>query len=383
MYKIYITFLAFMLSMLSLSASSPWLKRPLHFVSADSVMVWGYDGRDCRSMSRLCSKDATIYPILLTQKEWKARKQIYKEWRAKRNDINVVGGIGVAPEASNMYDVAATLTRAMQLFRMQGDAQYADYAERALYNAVLHSVNDSTLSQGSIDKQLAANLLFSMPGLIYATSADNDVYVNLFTNSTAGIHTANTEFVLDQITDMPLNGSVKLRFSNLKHDLPIRLHLRMPEWVVSRKESVWSYIAADSITPSVFVNGHEIEHFKVDEKGYLVIDRTWHDMDEVYVDFPLQLQHIISQQCERKAKGEPLLFRDNWNMQLGPLVYCIKAQGHYSLPQWLTTLQGELSASGFPVCNVKMSKGQVASSLQDSCVTLHRVVAYADGNNEF
>ena len=304
MRKILLITIAFTFCTLQLFAGSPWLKRPLRFVSADSVLVWGYDGRDCRNIALKCSKDAMVYPILLTQKEWKERKHIYKEWITTSRKINNVGEFDAADNDHTMYDVATALTRAMQLFRMQGDAQYADFAERTLYNAVMHTANDSTLIQGSIERQLAANLLFTMPGLIYATSPDNDVYVNIYTNSTASIRTASMNFTLDQITNMPLSGSVKLRFNNLKPNTPLRLHLRMPDWLNMRKGCIRSFVGTDSLMPSIFVNGHEIENFKVDEKGYVTIDRTWNALDEVYFDIPLQMQRIVVNNTKKNVQPE-------------------------------------------------------------------------------
>lgn len=382
MRKILLITIAFTFCTLQLFAGSPWLKRPLRFVSADSVLVWGYDGRDCRNIALKCSKDAMVYPILLTQKEWKERKHIYKEWITTSRKINNVGEFDAADNDHTMYDVATALTRAMQLFRMQGDAQYADFAERTLYNATMHTANDSTLIQGSIERQLAANLLFTMPGLIYATSPDNDVYVNIYTNSTASIRTASMNFTLDQITNMPLSGSVKLRFNNLKPNTPLRLHLRMPDWLNMRKGCIRSFVGTDSLMPSIFVNGHEIENFKVDEKGYVTIDRTWNALDEVYFDIPLQMQRIVPNNTKKNVQPEGAFSCNNIGWQFGPLVYQLEAPGYFVLPTWHPLIDNELSASGFPMCKIMLSKKQSATMQQKvKHADYFKLLPYADGTN--
>lgn len=383
MRKILFITIAFIISTLSVSASSPWFKRPLRFVSPDSVLVWGYDGRDCRSIALKCSKEAAIYPILLTQKEWNKRKRIYKEWLAMRSHINTVGGLGAIGADNNMYGIASTLTQAMQLFRMQGDAQYTDYAERALYNIVLHTANDSTLVQGSMERQLAANLLFTLPGLIYATSPDNDVYVNIYTNSTASISTPNLHFTLDQITNMPLNGSVKLRFNNLRPNTPIRLHLRMPEWLNMRANCAYRFIGTDSIMPSIFVNGHEIENIKVNAKGYITIDRTWSALDEVYLDMPLQMQHIVPKDTPKTQQPIGIIRCNNVSWQHGPLVYHVEAPGYFMLPTWHPLFKNELSASGFPIYKMMLSHGQPSAAQQKVAhASYFELLPYADGMNQ-
>lgn len=70
--------IALTLSALSLSAATPWLKRPLRFVPADSVATWGYDGHDLRTLAY--QTDSTIAPPYLrpTRLEWQQRKLAFK-----------------------------------------------------------------------------------------------------------------------------------------------------------------------------------------------------------------------------------------------------------------------------------------------------------------
>lgn len=361
-------------------ASNPWLKKTLRYANPDSVLVWGYDGHDCRSMALKTYADAAVYPIYLTQKEWKERKDIYRSWLTSEKDMGLDGAPLSQTASSPMLSVAKHITQAAQLFRMQGDARYADYIERSLFNAVMHSLNDSVQPKGSIDRQVAANLLFTLPGFIYATSADADVYVNLYTNSTASLAAGETHFSLDQITDMPLNGRVKLRFNNLKQGTHLRLHLRLPEWLKMRPHAKYRYVSPDSLTPSLFVNGHEIEPLEVDEKGYVVIDREWQALDEVFLDMPLQAQYVVENGEEKKI-NLPLALRNEVALQFGPLSYQVKAKGYSTRTDWGITMANEMSSSGFPKLRLPLYKSNDKEQENSLRPTLYEVMPFADGEN--
>lgn len=359
-------------------ASNPWLKKTLRYANPDSVLVWGYDGHDCRSMALKTYADAAVYPIYLTQKEWKERKDIYRSWLSSEKYMGLDGAPLSQTVFSPMLSVAKHITQAAQLFRMQGDARYADYIERSLFNAVMHSLNDSVQPKGSIDRQVAANLLFTLPGFIYATSADGDVYVNLYTNSTASLAAGETRFSLDQITDMPLNGRVKLRFNNLKQGTHLRLHLRLPEWLKMRPHAKYRYVSPDLLTPSLFVNGHEVEPLEVDEKGYVVIDREWQALDEVFLDMPLQAQYVVENSEDKKAYM-PLTLHNEVALQFGPLFYQVKAKGYSTRTDWDITMANEMSSSGFPKLRLPLCKSNDKEEENSSRSTLYEVMPFADG----
>ena len=208
-----------------------------------------------------------------------------------------------------------------------------------------------------------------MPQWIYALSTDNDVYVNLYTNSTANISNERIRFSLDQITDMPLNGSVKLRFNKFDSPTQIRLHLRMPDWLRLRENTQFSYVSPDTLHPSLFVNGHEISPLIVDERGYVVIEREWSSLDEVYLDLPLQVQRVTAN------VGKP--FTDYMVWQMGPLVYPTDAKGLYTHPQWGVTFGEAFSHSGFPTINVKLAKTSEKKTKEGATIQ-HTLSAYAD-----
>lgn len=312
---------------------TPWLKKPLRYICADSVMTWGYDGRDFRTLAHATDSTAQAHALQLTRQNFKNRISTLQAWTAQLPEHNVLGGAGMPQEPSQALAAAKWLNQATQLFVMQGDATYMDYAERAIFNAVMRTATDTLQPNGTIDKWLAASLLLATPGLIYATTDnEKELFVNLYTNATTSLTLHNKHFVLDQITNMPTDGGIKLRFSNFKGELSLKLHLRMPEWTGLRPNTPYAYVGGETLHPTIYVNGHEVEPLIINEKGYVVIERTWHSLDEVYIDFPLQVQTILPATLPAEKRLAPL--RNQAAFQFGPLV-CLpqgNTTGHYFMP---------------------------------------------------
>lgn len=320
-------------ALLSATAQTHWLKKPLRYLCADSVITWGYDGRDFRTIAHATDSTAKANTIRLTKQNYKEREATLKAWTTQLAEHNVLGGAGACQDPAQALAAAKWLNQAAQLFLMQGDAAYMDYAERALFNAVMRTATDTLQPRGTLDKWLAASLLLATPGMVYATSHDeHSLYVNLYTNATTSLTLRGQRFVLDQITNMPTDGGVKLRFSNFKGELRLKLYLRMPEWTGLRANTPYAYAGGETIYPTLYVNGHEVDPLTVNDNGYVVIDRTWHALDEVYIDFPLQTKTILPASLPAEKRLAPL--RDHAAFQFGPLVYLPQGntQGHYFMP---------------------------------------------------
>lgn len=333
MKRLLILYLFTLSALLSAVAHTPWLKKPLRYLCADSVITWGYDGRDFRTIAQTTDSTAQANTIRLTQRNYKEREATLQAWTSQFNEHNVLGGAGAWQEPAQALAAAKWLNQAAQLFLMQGDASYMDYAERALFNAVMRTATDSLQPRGTLDKWIAASLLRATPGMVYATSHDEKaLYVNLYTNATASLTMRKQRFLLDQITNMPVDGGVKFRFSNFKGELKFQLYLRMPEWTGLRANAPYAYVGSDTIHPTIYVNGHEVNPLTVNDNGYVVIDRTWRALDEVYIDFPLQVKTILPASTPTEKRKAPL--RDRAAFQLGPLVYLPQGntQGHYFMP---------------------------------------------------
>ena len=364
--KRYILFSLFALTLLlSATAHTPWLKKPLRYVCADSVITWGYDGRDFRTIAHATDSTAKGHTICLTKQNLKEREATLKAWVAQLGEHNVLGGAGAWQEPSQAMAAAKWLNQASQLFLMQGDALYMDYAERALFNAVMRTAADTLQPRGTLDKWLASSLLLATPGMVYATSHDeHSLYVNLYTNATTSLTLHGKHFLLDQITNMPADGGVKLRFSNFQGELKLKLYLRMPEWTGLRPNTPYAYVGGEVLQPTLYVNGHEIDPLIVSNEGFVVIDRAWHALDEVYIDFPLQVKTILPASTPDYKRLAPL--QNHAAFQFGPLV-CLpqgNTLGHYFVPNRPPQPTDRTNALGRPILQGTMYRS--ANTPQDS-----------------
>lgn len=338
-------------------AGKPWLKKPLRYVCADSVITWGYDGRDVRTIASATDSTAQASTMVLTRQAWNNRHATYEAWCKQLPEHNCIGGAGYEKDPAQALAAAKWLNQAAQLFLMQGDACYMDYAERALMNAVMRTAVDTLQPKGSIDKWMAASLLKASPGLIYATTLnEKELYINLYTNATTPLMLQGKRLLLDQITDMPVSGGVKIRFSGFKGELKLKLHLRMPDWCGLRTGTPYIYIGGETQHPTLYVNGHEIEPLMINEKGYITIDRTWHSLDEVYIDLPLRVQTILPTSTPTDKQHAPI--RDFVAYQYGPLV-CLpqgNTKGRYFKPTQTPIFTNEYNAYNRPVLQGSMYK---------------------------
>lgn len=339
----------------TLQAATPWLKRPLRYVPADSVVTWGYDGRDFRAMALAVDSSLKTKPLVLTRQLWDNRKATFEQWNEQQPRRNRVGGMGNIFTEQQALPAAKGINQAALLFLMQGKAEYMDYVERALYNAAMHTVRDTLLRRSDLDKWVAASLLNTAPGLIYATSPTHtDLYVNLYTNSLTAIQLGDLHFSLDQITDMPLSGGVKFRIMGMKGSNKLKLHFRLPEWTGMRSGTPYIYIGGETLHPTLFVNGHEMDPLPVDDDGYLVVERNWRNMDEVYINFPLQAQYVLPASTPTEKQLAPIM--GNPLMQVGPVVYVpMQPYGdYYFLPKEPLLITDEFSAAGLPLLSGSM-----------------------------
>lgn len=353
MKKALILIITLTLSALTLSAATPWLKRPLRFVPTDSVATWGYDGHDLNTLAY--QTDSTITPpyLRLTRQEWQQRKQALKLWLKGAPDRNCVGGSGTDLNAPQGLAAARWIDLARQLFLTQGDACYMDYAERAIFNAIMHTVNDTLQPRGTIDKLQAAQMLLCLPGMMYATSSEGDLYINLYANSTTRIPHQGGAFTLDQITDMPRSGSVKFRFMHMPaQGIGMTVRVRVPDWTAQRSNTPYIYVGTEPAQATIYVNGHEISPLTIDTKGYVSITRTWRNLDEVYIDLPLHAQYVKPADTPSNNRLAPLY--NQATMQWGPLVYVAKGDGCYFSMQQVAQPANEVTAQGYPILHGTM-----------------------------
>ena len=258
-------------------------KRPLHFVPADSVMTWGYDGTDFRLMALATDSTLTSHTVRLTRRDWKARRSLPQQWeqRVRRERSRLLAD---APMLA-----AAALHEAARIWLLTGQAWHFDLVEHLIYSTLIPAVSTDTLPAHSMPRWMAAQALIDAPGMLMGYDGD-DLWLNFYTNATTRVHTATRSYMLDLITDMPRQGQVRLRFMHLKEGKPFTIHLRMPHWAVQRDHPLAPPVAADAqrAMPAIYVSGHEWDNVVPDADGYIHLTRSWRSGDEVYFTLPVQ-----------------------------------------------------------------------------------------------
>lgn len=191
------------------------------------------------------------------------------------------------PESCNTYNM---LKLSEGLFRMNPDAVYADFYERALYN---HIRSTQHPGHGGYVYFTSARprhyRVYSAPDqamwccvgtgmenhgkygeFIYASS-DDGLYVNLFIPSE--LSWKEKGLVLRQETDFPAEESTRLVFS---FDKPctMTLKIRRPAWLAVER-------------PRITVNG-EVCDYVIGEDSYLSVRRRWETGDTVRVGLPMK-----------------------------------------------------------------------------------------------
>lgn len=289
------------------------LNEPLRFVEADSVVFLSQDMSNYRLMA--LTLDSTVLSLPFTPKKYsrKAFEKHTKAWQAHlANHFNLVGGAGHEDKEPQRSAAIAALYASAELFLQTGSAQYANAIERIAQNALPTALG----ARSKAERKVGARALIDAAGMIYATDEDG-VYVNLYTNSFARIHTPRLAFSLDVQTMMPYEARVKIRVGGLKSGRHhFKLHLLIPEWCNAQISPTERYAASAQGTERlvVYINGRD-EELQVRD-GYVVVERAWRNGEEVYFDLPFPILTIKNKLAEDYAQGCVAL-------QRGPLVYAL------------------------------------------------------------
>jgi hypothetical protein len=219
-----------------------------------------------------------------------------------------------------------------RLFLLHGDSKYIDVMERVLYNALLSGVSlsgdlffyDNPLeSNGQHERQKwfgcaccpsnISRFLPSFPGYIYA-HRDNDIYVNLFTESETSFETTKGKITITQKTNYPIDGEVSIHVYP-EYAGERKIFIRVPGWAGNEAVPGDLYRFTDSFDEPVkiSINGKEIG-FEI-EKGYAVLDKKWQRSDSINITLPMPVRKVIAN--EKVAEDQ-----NKFILQRGPVVYC-------------------------------------------------------------
>lgn len=242
------------------------------------------------------------------------------------------------PNAEAYNETDAAIGNVMwnyRLFREHGHAKYIDVLERSLYNNVLAGISlegdgffypNPLRSDGDYQRSGWFTVACCVSGVVrfvptvskyvYATRQDT-AYVNLYTGSISEVDLASTSVEIEQQTDYPWSGHVRLRVRP-EQSTRFTLKLRVPGW--ARGEPVpsdlYRYAATMDARPQLSVNGEQqsIEP----QKGYATITRTWTEGDVVTLELPMDTRAVVAHDSVEADRGKVALER-------GPLVYAAES----------------------------------------------------------
>jgi uncharacterized protein len=229
-----------------------------------------------------------------------------------------------------------------RLFLLHGDAKYMDVLERTLYNGVISGVSlEGTTffypnplecdmeyrfnSGGSLTREPwfdcsccptnMCRFMPSVPGYIYARQ-EHVLYVNLFVESQTETKLENALVVVQQKTDYPWSGDVRILVSPRKKAL-FTVKVRIPGWSVNKPlpGDLYRYTNPSENKPELAINGEKTAFSE--EKGYAVLTRTWSPGDEILVSLPMEVRKVKAHEQVADNRGKVALER-------GPVVYCVE-----------------------------------------------------------
>jgi uncharacterized protein len=277
--------------------------------------------------------------------------------------------IGLNYELPNLLaytETCAAIANVMWNYRnlqITGEARFADWLERSLYNGVISGLSldyteyfymNPLASLGDHHRQEwfdctccpsnIIRLLASITGYFYSTGR-NGIWVHLYDSGTANLELPNgTAVTVVQETKYPFDGKIKLVLK-MPHDAKFDLNLRIPNW------------AGDY---SVKMN-HKKFTAKTRSGNYVTIHRTWQNNNTVELDLSMPVQTVGCHPGVSDNVGKVALMR-------GPLVYCLENVDNPDLPSvHLAAVTKKATATvapakGFklkqPIPAIKFSGGQ-------------------------
>lgn len=252
------------------------------------------------------------------------------------------GGNYELPNATAYNETCAAIALVYwnyRMFLLHGDSKYMDVLEKSLYNGLISGVGldgksffytnamqirnsfsfpqmEATRSgwfECSCCPTNVARLIPSIPGYMYAVNEDN-LYVNLFINSSADLSLRNKSVQIVQQNNYPWDGRLSFTI-NPKSAMPFNLLVRIPGWAQNKAipSTLYSYQTESAERPVIKVNGAVVEYTITN--GYAAIKRTWKKNDKVEVNLPMEVRRVVANENLKEDIGKVAL-------QRGPLMYC-------------------------------------------------------------
>jgi uncharacterized protein len=226
-----------------------------------------------------------------------------------------------------------------RMFLLHGDAKYTDVLEKILYNGLISGIGldgKSFFYTNAMEVRNSFNhkdfegarsgwfecsccptnltrLIPSVPGYMYAQKDDN-LFVNLFINSTVDLMVNNKPITITQQNNYPWEGNLAFKI-NLTKANQFNLLIRIPGWANNSAipSDLYKFQNNSDAKPVIKINGQIVE-YKL-QNGYAVIGRVWKKNDVVEVNLPMEVRRVMANEKVTNDIGKVAL-------QRGPIIYC-------------------------------------------------------------
>jgi DUF1680 family protein len=158
-----------------------------------------------------------------------------------------------------------------------------------------------------------ARFLPTLPGYIYATSADS-LYINLFASGSARAELPGRSVELIQETKYPWEGAVKI-LVNSRPRGTFTIRLRIPGWAQTGPvpSDLYRFLDRSEQPVRLWVNRKPVA-LKV-EKGYALLRRKWGTNNLIEVILPMPNRRVVAHDLVKADAGRVAI-------QRGPIVFC-------------------------------------------------------------
>lgn len=264
-----------------------------------------------------------------------------------RKQMYITGGVGSSAHQESFTldydlpnDVAYTETCAaialiffaQRMFHLEPKAEYIDIMERALYNGVLSGisedgkeffyVNPLEVNPEVCEKRHDHNhvkvsrqrwfgcaccppnlvrLLASIGQYIYSQGSGDQVYINLYNDSTVNFQIDDEDIVLKQKTNYPWDGDIQITIDT-QEKVDFTLALRIPGWCREAR---------------LKINGEIVDTADLIQNGYIYIRRSWAKGDKINLILNMPVEKVYTHPEVRENTGKVVI-------QKGPVVYCLE-----------------------------------------------------------
>jgi DUF1680 family protein len=250
------------------------------------------------------------------------------------------------PNATAYNETCAAIANVywnQRMFLLHGDSKYIDVLEKSLYNGLISGIgldgksffytnameirNDFKVIKGGGTPEATRSgwfecsccptnlvrLIPSIPGYMYAQK-ENNIYVNLFINSTAKLTVDNNPVEIVQQNNYPWSGDLTFKI-NPKTSAVFNILLRIPGWAQNQAIPSTLYQFEDGSQKNIVVKVNGVAIKQTMQNGYCVINKKWKKGDMITVDLPMNVKKVFCNNNVKENIGKSAL-------QRGPIMYC-------------------------------------------------------------